>query len=73
MYSAIVLLSGLMRNPISRKASESSRKYAENSPKKTGWTPAVSSIVSRETVASTELSPDPEAPETGPEAGLAAE
>ncbi len=56
MYSAIVRLSGLIRNPISRKASVSSRKKAENSPKKTGWTPAVSSIVSRETVASTELS-----------------
>ena len=72
-YSAIVLLSGRIRNPISRNASVSSRKKAENSPKKTGWTPAVSSIVSRETVASTELSEEPEAPETGPEPGSSAE
>ena len=73
MYSAIVRFIGLMRNPISRNASVSSRKKAENSPKKTGWTPAVSSIVSRETVASTELSDEPDAPETGPEPGLAGE
>ena len=40
-------------------------KKAENSPKKTGWTAAVSSTVSRETVASTELSEAPPAPESG--------
>ena len=45
----------------------SSRKKAENSPKKTGWTSAVSSIVSRETVASTELSETPRG--SGPEPG----
>ena len=45
----------------------------ENSPKKMGWTAAASSTVSRDTVASTELSdsddsPEARAPETVPAA-----